>query len=726
MTGYISRREFLKIFGLGSLVSAALAHNDPLLRYVGSQLYGRTPALPLTSGSTSFATTCGACSAGCGLLAQIIEGRLLRIQGNPDHPVNQGDTCTRAQASLEGLYSPYRLKGPLYQSPRGSGNLTAMDWEAAVGVVKESLQNSQPGGIAFLMGLFPDHLFDLIQMMANSAGRAGKAVSALRYATLAEFEGRVTLMDAAQKLFGVSKIPYFDVQHAEVIFSFGANFFETWISPVSYTRQYGEILRQRPGQRGYLVQFEPRRSQTAAAADEWVPVKPGTEVFVAAALARLVNELKYGASTQAASDLEVAEAVSESGVSEADLHRLARIFADAPRKLAIPGGIALGSANGLSAAEAILSLNILAENLGQDGGLFFTPDFLLNPALVHRPSSFAEINALVERMKSGQIKVLFIHGANPVYDLPAKLGFADALQSVPLVISFASFLDETAALADYVLPDHTPMESWGYQKVITGGDRLVVSGLQPVVEPVCDTRATADVLLSAVQALGGDLAAALPFQNEVDFLQKCTPSLIDQGGFYDEDDMFTFWSRWQQYGGWWKENARLSRPEGSKVFKSSPGIQPAHYAGDIQEYPLHLLIFPYSNPGESVGASSLMLKKAPEPETSTNGLIWVEINPLTARALGVRKDDIVKVTSPAGEIEAIVREDPAIIPDVVAVPLWQRYATPGYFAERRDSNPLNLLEINLNNSGNLAFMGTRVNVTPVDRPFLGGNISGTA
>jgi anaerobic selenocysteine-containing dehydrogenase len=726
MNDNISRREFLKVFGLGSVVSAALAPNAPLLRNIGRRLYNRMAALPLTSGSTSFATTCGECPAGCGLLAQIEDGRLLQIHGNPDHPVNLGDSCTRAQASLEGLYSPLRLNGPLHQAPRNSGNFTTIDWEAADGVVKDALQNSRPGEIAFLMGLFPDHLFDMVQMIANSTALAGKPVSALRYGTLGEFESRVTLMDAAQKLFGVSKIPYFDVQHAGVIFSFGSNFLETWISPVSYTRQYGGRCAEHPGQCSYLVQFEPRRSQTAAVADEWVPVKPGTEAFVAAALARLVNELTPGVTSQATSEIEVAQAAHESGVSVTDLYRLAHLFAHAPRKLAIPGGIALGSTNGLAAAEAILSLNTLADNLGREGGLFFTPDFLVNPDLVHRPSSFAEINSLVERMKNGHIKALFVHGANPAYDLPAKLGFADALQRVPLVISFASFPDETASLADYILPDHMPMESWGYQKVITGSDRLTVSGLQPVVEPVRDTRATADVLLTAVQAIGGDLAAALPFQNEVDFLQKCTASLIGQDGFYNGDDMFIFWSRWQKYGGWWTNNPGLSSPRGSMAYQNLDGIQSAYYAGDIQEYPFHLLIFPYSSQVENQCSTSPRLQKIPEVEINALGGIWVEINPLTARTLGVVNDDIVKIASFAGEIAAIVREDPAILPNVVAVPFRQEYFSPGYYAGRRNCNPLNLLELNQNNSGNLAFMGTRVKVTPADHPSLANDVPGTA
>jgi anaerobic selenocysteine-containing dehydrogenase len=711
----LSRREFLKIIGFGCAISAISTGGGPLSRPVSFQPRIASPEFILAGQSGSFATTCGECSAGCGLLVRTVEGRAQKVEGNPDHPVNQGKTCARGQAALDGPYNPQRIKGPLKQAQRGSGHFDAIGWDTAIGVVKEAMQNTDPGGVAFLMGLFPDHLHDLAQMMANAAGATTQSVSVLRYGTLGGFEGRVTLMDAAQKLFGVSKVPYFDMQHAAVTFSFGADFAETWISPVAYTRQYRLMRQGYPGRHGYLVQFEPRRSQTAAMADEWIPLKPGTEALVAMVLANLAVELEQGASSQRFSGISLADVAGESGVAEADLRRLARIFIDAPRKLAIPGGVALGSTNGLAAAEAILALNILANNLGREGGLFFTPDFLINSELVHRPSTIAEMNALVERMRSGQIKVLFVHGANPLYELPAKMGFSDALKNVPRVISFASFPDETSSQADYVLPDHTPLESWGYQKVITGGDRLVISGLQPVVAPLYDTRATADVLLAAVQAVGGDLAAALPFQDELDFLQKSVAVLMGQDGFYDEADVRTFWSRWQQYGGWWRKDAGLSKPEALAVISQPTRVDLAQYAGEAQEYPYYLLLFPCLDPGNASSTNRPWLQETSHPMSSTMCKTWVEINPLTARALRVCNDDVVKISSPTGEIEAIVYEYPAIRRDVVAIPIRQGLPYSGGTIDRRGSNPLSLLVLSQDNSGNLAFMGTRVRVTPTER-----------
>lgn len=709
----LSRREFLKVISLGGAISAISTGSGLLAPAIGRQLGSEITQFAQTGGHALVATTCGACSAGCGLLVRMSEGGVYQLEGNPDHPVNQGRICARGQAFLNGLNDPHRLKGPLKRVSRRSGRFDAMDWDEAVGVVVDTLQNTDPGEIAFLMGLFPDHLFDLVGMIANVTGTTARSMSVLRYDALGEFEGRVTLMDAAQKLFGVPKIPYFDLQHADVAFSFGANFLETWLSPVDYTRQYGLMRQGSPGRRGYLVQFEPRMSPTAAAADEWIQIRPGTEAMLAMALASLVAEGMQGAPPRLFDGIKIADVAYQSGVPEADLHRLARIFNDAPRKLAIPGGLALGSTNGLAAAQAILVLNILANNLGQEGGLFFSPDFLIGSGLMHRPNTIAEVNALVERMRRGQIKALFVHGANPAKDLPAKLGFVDALQSVSRIISFASFPNETALQADYVLPDHTPPESWGYQKVATGGDRLVVSGSQPAVAPRFDTRATADILLAATQAIGGDLAAALPFRDELDFLRKSVPILMGQEGFYDDANVLAFWSHWQQYGGWWQKDAGLSRPEPLADFVRPIRVELARYAGDAQDYPYYLLLYPDSNLGVESDARQQLLQGTPGRVSSATWNTRVEVNPVTARALKVHNHDVVKISSPAGEVEAVVSEYAAIHPDVVAIPFEMVPDFLGSIPSGQGSNPLDLLELIQNDSGNLAFLGTRVKVTPV-------------
>jgi molybdopterin-containing oxidoreductase family iron-sulfur binding subunit len=277
------------------------------------------------------------------------------------------------------------------------------------------------------MGLAPDHLFDLVTDLTKSMG----APKPVRFGALGMFEARATLQKAAQLVFKQASLPHFDISDADVVFSFGANFLETWLSPVAFTRGFSHMRQGASGRRGYLVQFEPRMSQTASVADEWIPVTPGTEAFVAQAIGRLVAE-ERGSIPDAYRDVVVEDIVQISGVEEETLHRLARIFARGEHPLAIPGGSALGQVNGLQAAEMILTLNVLVDNLGQPGGVNLTPSTPIQ-SIDRSPATLKEMKRFVGKLGSGEIKVLFVHGVNPVFELPKALNFERALENVPLV-----------------------------------------------------------------------------------------------------------------------------------------------------------------------------------------------------------------------------------------------------------------------------------------------------
>ncbi len=304
-------------------------------------------------------------------------------------------------------------------------------------------------------------------------------------------------------------------------------------------------------------------------------------------------------------------------------------------------------------------------------------------------------------MRTGQVQTLLIHGANPVFDLPPSLGFADALSGVKQVISFASYPDETAEASDYVFPDHTPLESWGYQRTLAGADRPVFSSLQPVVVPLYDTRSTVDVLLSA-----GKLA----YSDEVDFLQqKLSPLLNESGGTVEATEIATFWAQYLQFGGWWTRETDLGAAAARPDLEASS--QQVAAAPDGQ---FHLVTFP-TQLGDGSGANRPWLQETPNPSTTVVWNSWLEINPSAAEKLGVMDDDIVSVKTANGEIEAVVYLFPAIRPDTVAIPFGQGHTALGRWAEARGSNPAILLGAGLNEAGDLAFGDTLVTITPTGK-----------
>ncbi len=708
MSEKISRRDFLKLAGAGTAVTAVLTGCGPESRYVVREPYTKMPEYTYNGQSTYYATTCRECAAGCGLVVRTMQGRALKVEGNKLHPVNLGKTCSRGQASVQGLYNPDRWQNPTRMNERGSRNFTELAWEEAVTVIAGAIQNNKPGEIAFLLGLAPDHLFDLVTQLTSALG----AEAPLRYGALSMFEARATLSEAANSLFGQKCLPYFDMGKSDLVFSFGANFAETWLSPVAFTRGFAQMRQGKPGRRGFLVQFEPRMSQTGMIADEWIPVAPGTEGLVALAIGRLVAEIKGIALPAALSAVDVDAAAEASGVERDTLDKLASLFAEAENPLAIPGGAPLAQSNGFESAQAVLALNVLAGNLGQEGGVFITPSTGVNEDIYHAPATIGELATLVDKMSAGEIKVLFVHGVDPVFELPAELGFSDALKKVPQVISFSSMLNDTAVQADFIFPDHTSLESYGYQRIWTGADRATISGGQPVVAPYYNTRATVDVLLAAVKQIGGKVAAALPYLDEVEFIQAQLLKLVStEGGIYSAGDINTFWALWQQYGGWWKAEPGMLAPQIPGLSRAIK-IDEAEFEGSGD---FHLLAYPSPILGDGSGANNPWLQETPDPSTTVMWNSWVEINPKTAEDLGLENDDVVLITSPAGALEASVYIYPAIRPDTIAIPFGQGHTALGRYAQGRGINPAGLFAMKFNESGDLAFAATKVRIEKTGR-----------
>ena len=715
----LTRREFLKI-AAGATAATGLA---PAVRSIVIEPFVRPPEELLPGQATWYASTCRQCPAGCGIIVRTINGRAKKIEGNPLHPLNRGKLCARGQAGLQVLYNPDRLKNAVRQSGgRGSRQFEPLYWPEALDLLSDKIAAlSSAERIAFLGGLMPSHVYRLATRLFETLGAAPPVIYDLQSA----LEGRSAASQLSQAFFGAPDLPVYDISQSDVVLSFGANLLETWMSPVAQSAAYGAMRQGGMGSRGLFVQFEPRLSATAASADEWIPVRPGAEGFVALALGRIIVEERLGHvgshRTQAVlyQNVDVREMAAASDVPIETLHRLARAFADADRAVAIPGGYLAGQRNGFSSMLAVQALNLVVAQVGREGGVFLSnpgPTAALRQNLP--VNTFDEVIDLIVRMKAGEIDLLLVHGANPMYELPAAAGFAEAITRVPFVVSFSPFVDETAVWADLILPDHTYLESWGYQVPSPGADRPVVSSQQPVVRPLYDTLAAADVLLGLAARLGGKPAEALPWEDEASYLEETVGELHGSSlGAYDARTPSGFWALWRQYGGWWSEKKIRREPELTEVVQTPLPISDPQFEGDPEDYPFHL--YPYSSIilSDGRGANLPWLQEAPDPMTTVQWGMWVELNPKTASALGVSDNDIVQVESPYGMLEAPVVIYPGIRPDVVAIPVGQGHQDYGRFAQAvNGSNPLVLVApVTDPGTGALAWGATRVRLKPTGR-----------
>jgi anaerobic selenocysteine-containing dehydrogenase len=281
-----------------------------------------------------------------------------------------------------------------------------------------------------------------------------------------------------------------------------------------------------------------------------------------------------------------------------------------------------------------------------------------------------------------------------------------------LVISFSSFPDETALRADYIFPDHTGLESWGYQRIETGVQQATLSGAQPVVVPYYNTRATADVFLAAVQTLGGNLATALPFEDEVAYIKDKLLDLVGaEDGSFSAPEINTFFARYQQYGGWWLVTEDPGSLFADRVLERVLSPSPPEYSGEGEFY-----LFPFVSPVlAEAGANKPWLQETPDPTTTVVWNTWVEINPEVAEELGIHDDDVVRIISEFGAIEASVYTYPAIRPDTIAIPFGQGHTAYGQYAKGRGANPTDLLGLTYNGAGDLAFGATKVRIEKTGR-----------
>jgi len=334
-----------------------------------------------------------------------------------------------------------------------------------------------------------------------------------------------------------------------------------------------------------------------------------------------------------------------------------------------------------------------------------------------QPATFTDLTNLINAMRRGQIDVLFLHDTNPLFELPPWVRFQEAMRAVSLIVSFSSAIDETSLWADLVLPDHSYLESWGYRLPATGADRPCISGLQPVVSPLYDTRATADVFLTLAASLGGAVAKALPWADEASFLKESSADLFNSSiGSYDARTPSGFWSRWRQTGGWWSEKPIQAEPVLAYPLDTPISVPAPRFSGALGRYPYHLL--PYSSITLSDGraANSPLLQELPDPMTTARWGTWIEINPQTAALLGVENNQIVRVISSQAEIEAPVVIFPGIRPDTVSMPIGEGHTSFGRFANDRGVRVMDLVAafaatVNIQ----MLWASTRVAIEPTQR-----------
>jgi molybdopterin-containing oxidoreductase family iron-sulfur binding subunit len=641
----LDRRTFLKIAGASAGAAAAAGCSDPvekLIPYV-VQPEEITPGNPVW-----YASTCRECAVGCGVHIKTRESRPIKVEGNPDHPINRGRLCAKAQASVERTYSPDRYHGPRRRG--AAGELEATSWDEAIAQVAGAIR-ANPARVRVLGANPGDTAGQLLDRFVAATAIGGRIVS--------NPFAREALRAASEQLFGVASEPLFDLSGSDLVIDFGSELLESGLSPVEHQRQWAEArdVKNHPDGGARLVYVGARLSLTASSADEWLAAKPGSEVLLALALARAAIEAGAGGGAyDALLAGPLARASADAAAKAADvpaetIRRVGSALAKARAPIALPPGVAVTSRRAAGASAAVLLLN---QVVGAVGSRVIVPPV---DADGRRRARYKDLLALIREMQEGQVDVLLVHHANPVYETPASAGFAEALGKVKLVVSFASAADETSGRAHVVLPDHAPFESWGDARPRSG----VRSLMQPTLRPLYDTRAFADALLDLGRAVSPEAAAALPTGSFRALLEAA-------------------WAADGDFRAALKAGGRYGAPTHAATGFDVSGLEVAEpvFTGDG---PLTLLAFPHALLSDGRGASLPLLQEVPDPVASVAWDSWAELSLTTAECLGVEMGDVLRIESSAGAIEVAALPRGGIRDDVIAVPTGQGHVV-GHFASK--------------------------------------------
>jgi anaerobic selenocysteine-containing dehydrogenase/Fe-S-cluster-containing dehydrogenase component len=678
----MERREFLKVLGVagaGAAATGCATEPERLIPY----LIQPEEIVPGTS--TLYRTTCRECPAGCGMTIRTREGRAIKAEGNPDSPISHGRLCSRGQASLHGLYDPDRIPQALTRDGEGWSRLS---WDRAEQGLADALLGAG-GNAVFLSRPEPGNMDRLLDEWCEAMG--------VRRIVFDPF-GHESIRTAYRLVYGREALPIHDFSRADVVVSFGADFMETWLSPIEYSHDFVEARAYSAGRRGRFIAVTPHQALTDLNADRWLAARPGTEHLVALAMARLVAD-QTGRSGPATAILDGVDPARYAEAADVPFDRIrlaAQDFANDGRSLAVGPGVGTTHRAATTLALAVVALNEAAGNVGRT--VWPGPEGQAR-------ATHADLAALVEEMAAGQVSALLVRGPNPIYDLPDSERVAEAVAAVPFIASFSPWLDETSARAHMLLPDHHFLEAWGDVEPTPGVHALV----QPVMTPVFETKQTGDVLLSVARRAGAPLpTTASTFYDYLRDRWQDLQGLAGGAGTFDE-----WWVGALQSGVVVTGDYRQPSAPGAAAVMDGLVLEPQRLAGDGD---LHLVIYPSYRFYDGRLANRAWLQELPDPVTKHTWGTVVEINPRTADELGLDNGHLVEVSTSSGTIEVPVWRHPGIREDTIAIQLGQGHTGMGRYAKDRGANPIRLLASTFDpQSGGLAWVQTMASVRPTGR-----------
>ena len=683
MTKPISRRDFLK---LGGITAGAIALNSMLPPQVASA--ARRAGLINAQGDGIIPTTCEMCVWRCGVLAKVKDGKVVKLDGNPDHPHSKGRLCARGQSGLMNTYDPDRVLNPLIRvGKRGEGKFRKASWDEALDLVADNMTK-----------------------IKETYGPEAMVFSSTHNLSQTQFENLLYAYGSPN--YGTQRSLCFNAMITAFLLTYGIEEPARYYDDVDYILMVGRnlmeaistsetsALSQAIARGAKLVYLDPRFTKTAAKAAEWIPIRPGTDAaFLLAMIHVIITEeladcdfvRKYvdhcDEMPAAFSKYTPEWAEEKTGVPAETITRIAREFAAAKQNaLAHPGWRTSNFVNSFQAERAIATLNAISGAVLTPGGCMGAENPEVSGVALGKPPqpAYPRLSALrldgvpwkypLVPLKLGVFQELrdsilsgepyqahgwFISRQNPVQSLPDQTRTLQALEKMDFITVVDISLNDTAWYADVVLPETSYLERFDPLLAVEG--RIFLR--QPVVEPQGDARSALWIYKQLGERLG--LGDFFQYEDEEDYIRQQLEPLglsLDElkvKGYLEpeveeDSDEIVF-------------NTPTGKIEiysatlGNAGFSPWPTWDEPPYPEDDQFYLLTGKVGRHTQ--FATQNNQLLHKYQDEPG------LWM--NPIAAKKLGLENNDLVEVTSDVGKINIILQVTEAIRPDCV-------YMTPGF------------------------------------------------
>jgi molybdopterin-containing oxidoreductase family iron-sulfur binding subunit len=591
--GKSSRRDFLKMMGF-SVGAAALVSSCQMPVRKAIPLLNRPkeliPGVPNYYASTFFDG-----DEYCSILVKTRESRPIKIEGNELSPISKRGTSARVQASVLNLYDDARLKDPFKNGEKS-------DWETIDKEIKAKLDSFNSEGKEVIL-MTSTIISPTTRKLIGEFTEAYPNVKWIQYDAVP-----MSAMRQANEInFGKAVIPSYNFENADVMVGFNADFLGTWLMPVTFSKQYSKGRKLKDGQTkmSRLYQFETNLSLTGSNADYRYQIKPSEE---AAVLLNLYNKLAA----------KTGNPVYNAPKVNTDVDTVAKDLLNTKGKSLVVSGT-----NDLQIQLIVNAINNLLENYGT------TID--LNTPVNLKQGKESAMKEVKDSIISGQTKGILFYNVNPVYDCVEKDNFSDAMKQVSFKVSFATTMDETASMCDYVCPDHNYLESWNDAEPVAG----FFSFMQPTISPIFNTRQFQDSLLKWMDA-------GMSYE---DYLEKnWESSYFPNQQEYSSFDKF--WFKCKQDGVYSTDTETIPQPEFTvtELKASKP-----------ENKGLELALYEKISMGSGKYANNPWLQEMPDPVSTVTWDNYVTVSPSFASENGLEQEDVVIIN---GEVELPVLIQP--------------------------------------------------------------------